>query len=180
MSNLLAFLPFFQASAPAPPPQPAIHRYVINRQLDRNFGSTPASGGGNVSPDTFIHDGDSWEVWQVIPFLGQGVVSGDRIGDARLHLRDRSISRSAMQLGDMPDRIIITANTFAESPWTFTRPTAANKFTSPGSGNSARRSIDYEPSGRVPRASPAASGIARVPANGQGQTFTLTIEWDAN
>lgn len=141
---------------------------VISRTLDRSFGITPASGGGNVSPDTFTHEGANWELWQAIPFLGAGVVSGDRIGDARLHLRNRDKNRGQNLLTDMPRQIILTMDSWTNSPWTFNRPTAANKFTNVGSGNSARKGIDYEPV-RTPGANPAAEGIA------QGQSFTVTL-----
>ena len=152
--------------------------YSIARTLDRSFsnGSTPASGGGNVSPDIFDHNGQSWEVWQVIPFLGQGVVAGDAIGDCRVQLRNRAIGRNAMQLADMPARITLSAASgqtadWVGLPWEFTRPTSGTKFTSPGSGNNARRAIDYEPV-RNHLANAATEGIA------QGETFTITLYFD--
>ena len=167
MDSLALAAPFFQAAAPAP----SGDSYSLDRTLDRSFGTTPASGGGNVSPQTFEHEGATWQVWQVIPFLGNTVVSGDRIGDCRVQLRDRSIGRNQMQLADMPDRIVISGDAFIGLPWEFTRPTSNAKFTSPGSGNSARRAIDYEPV-HSPASSPANAGIA------QGESFTITIHFD--
>lgn len=145
-----------------------VDSYSFTRTLDRSFGVTPASGGGNVEPQEFEHGGQDWELWQVIPFLGQGVVSGDRIGDCRIQLRNRSINRGAMQLSDMPERVVLTRDGWTGSPWTFNRPTANNKFTNVATGNSARKGIDYEPA-RDPAANPAADGIA------QGQEFTITL-----
>ena len=156
-------------------PASSVPTFDISRTLDRTFNpGTPASGGGNVEPDTFTHvgnDGDAsatWQLWQVIPFLNQGVVSADRAGDARIHLRDRSVSRGNNQLANMPSQIIITRDGWTGSPWVFNRPTAGSKFTNAGSGNSARKSIDYEPV-RAHGANPAAEGIV------QGQTFTVRL-----
>ena len=156
---------------PPPPPEPTGDSYSLMRTLDRSFGTTPASGGGNLQPQTFEHDDDTWQVWQVIPFLGNTVVSGDRIGDCRVQLRDTSIGRNQMQLADMPDRVTIESDVFNGTPWEFTRPTSNAKFSSPGSGNNARRAIDYEPV-HSPAASPSAAGIA------QGETFTVTLHFD--
>ena len=155
-------------------------RYIFDRTLDRTWGAgagaTPGSGGGNVSPDEFTHDGDTWQLWQVVPFLG-AAVGAPSTGDCRIHLRDRSIGRGAMQLANMPDRVILSAvgddtADWTGLPWTFTRPTANNKFTNVGSGGSARKGIDYEPVHAL-GANPGAVGIA------QGETFTCTLEWDA-
>ena len=173
MSLLLWATQAIQAAAP-----PGIERYVIARTLDRTFaGDTPASGGGNVPPDVFMRGDDTWQLYQVVPFLGVGV-SPRTIGDCRIHIRDRSISRNQMELADMPDRVILSAAAgqtadWTDLPWIFTRPTANNKFTSPGSGSSARRSVDYEPERSIAGGVNASSlGIA------QGETFTITLEWD--
>ena len=152
---------------------PSPQSYSITRTLDRTFTDTPASGGGNVSPDEFEHNGQTWELWQAIPFLGSGV-GPPSVGDARVHLRNRAIGRNAMQLADMPSRIEISAGAGQSAdwtglPWSFSRPTAANKFTSPGSGNAARRGIDYEPDRNVAGQTPASLGIT------QGETFTVTF-----
>ena len=162
MVSLEAVVPFFV--------QQDESSFTITRNLDRSFSDTPASGGGNVTPDTFLYKGQSWEVWQVIPFLGTNVFP-PTVGDCRVHLRNRAISRDAMQLGDMPRQVVVKRDGWVQSPWTFTRPTSESKFTSPGTGDDvARRSIDYEPVRSV-LANPTASGIA------QGQTFTITIEF---
>lgn len=161
-SNLLRAVPFFMMAA-----APDVSVFTLQRTLDRTFTDTPASGGGNAEPDTFMYKGQQWEVWQVVPFLGSGVAPVTR-GDIRLHLRNRAISRSAMQLADMPAMIEVSNAAWTGSPWVGSRPASASKFTNVGSGNSARRSIDYEPT-RSPLVSPSASGVA------QGQTFTLKI-----
>ena len=141
--------------------------YTLDRTLDRTFTDTPASGGGNVEPQTFTHNGQSWEVWQVIPYLGPGV-GPPSVGDARVHLRNRAIDRDSMQLADMPPSIVLSGADWTELPWTFTRPTDAAKFTSPGSGEAARRGIDYEPE-RAIGANPTTEGIA------QGETFQIAL-----
>lgn len=156
-------LPFFVAA-------PSGVSYEFTRTLDRTFTDTPASGGGNVEPQTFTHEGDAWELWQVVPYLGSGV-GPQSVGDCRIQLRNRSISRGAMELADMPDRVVLVQNTWNKSPWEFTRPTANNKFSNVATGNSARRAIDYEPV-RTPGANPTAEGVA------QGETFTITLYWD--
>ena len=153
-------------------------RQEFNRTLDRTWGSgnaaTPGSGGGNVQPDRWEYLGDSWELWQVVPFLGTGAgVSGDRIGDCRIHIRNRDVNRGSMQLTSLPDRVILTRDGWTGSPWEFTRPTSNSKFTNAGSGNSARKSADYEPV-HTPGANPTAVGIS------QGQTFTATLIWEAS
>ena len=148
--------------------------YTFTRTLDRTWGSgaaaTPGSGGGNVTAQTFEHEDEDWELWQVVPYLGTGV-NPPGVGDCRIQLRNRDINRGSMQLADMPDRVVITRDGWANSPWTFNRPTANNKFTNVASGNSARKGIDYEPV-RTVGANPAAEGIA------QGQTFTVALHWD--
>ena len=149
--------------------------YSIDRTLDRSFGTTPASGGGNVEPDTFTYDGDTWQLWQVVPFIGSNV--GSNVGDCRIQLRDTSIGRGQNLLVNMPDRIRISkrdsdaTDPFIGLPWNFTRPTSNSKFSSPGSGNNARRAIDYEPI-HTPASSPANAGIA------QGESFTITLFFD--
>ena len=161
MVSLGAVAPFFV--------QRGESSFTITRNLDRSFVGTPASGGGNVTPDKFTYKGQSWEVWQVVPFLGSGV-SPITVGDLRVHLRNRAISRDAMLLADMPRRVIAARDGWVGTPWICDRPTNESKFTSPGSGDEARRSIDYEPVRSV-LANPSISGVA------QGQTFTITIEF---
>ena len=173
MSNLALAVPFFIATAAPPPPTTS---YTIARTLDRTFVDTPASGGGNISPDTFTHNGQSWEVWQVVPYLGSGVSPVQR-GDARVHIRNRNVRRNDMELSDLPERITIFAAAgqtadWVQLPWNFTRPTNTAKFSRPGGGNSARVSADYEPAGRTPLANASVSGIA------QGETFSITLFFD--
>lgn len=148
--------------------------YTFALTLDRTFTDTPASGGGNVQPQTFEHLGQNWELWQVIPFLGAGTSPND-VGDCRVQLRNRSIGRGAMQLADMPDKVVISAEDaqtadWTNLPWTFTRP-AANKFANVANGSGARKRIDYEPEHTV-AANPAAAGIA------QGESFTITLHFE--
>lgn len=161
-------LPFFA------PQTPAGDSYTFQRTLDRTWGSgpnaTPGSGGGNVDPQRFTHNGNAWELWQVVPYLGS-TVGPTTVGDCRIQLRNRDVSRGQNQLTDMPDRIELIRTGWVGSPWAFTRPTANNKFTNVGSGNSARKGIDYEPS-RTVGANPQAEGIA------QGQDFTVILYWD--
>lgn len=145
---------------------------TISRTLDRSFGtggSTPASGGGNVSPDTFVNDGTNWELWQVIPYLGAGVVGSDDFGDCRVQLRNRDKGVGQSTLAEMPRQVILTMDNWSGSPWTFNRPTSNAKFSTAGNNNANRRRvIDYEPA-RTPGANAAAEGIA------QGQSFTVTL-----
>ena len=143
--------------------------YEFARTLDRTFTDTPASGGGNVDPQQFVHAGANWELWQVVPYLGAGV-GPPTVGDCRVQLRNRDKSRGQNELADMPDQVIVKRDGWANSPWTFTRPTAGNKFSNVASGNSARKAIDYEPDRSV-GANPTAEGIA------QGQDFTVTLIW---
>lgn len=147
-------------------PPPGI---TFTRTLDRTFTDTPASGGGNVEPERFMHEGANWELWQVVPFLGSGV-GPTTVGDCRVQLRNRDKTRGQNELEDMPDDVIVAQDSWTGSPWRFTRPTANNKFSNVASGNSARKAIDYEPE-RTPGANPTAEGIA------QGQTFTITLIW---
>lgn len=152
-----------------PAPAPAETFYDLMPTLDRTFsGDTPAAGGGNTSPLTFVHDGDTWQLWQTIPYLGVGVTSEANRGRCRLHLRDTSIARDAMTLGMMPSSLILTHASWTNSPWTFTRPTSSATFGSPGGGNAARRSLDYIPV-RTPQAAASVEGIV------QGQTFTIRL-----
>lgn len=170
MSLLLWASQVLKRAAARPP------SFTIARTLDRTFVDTPASGGGNVSPDTFVYNGQTWEVWQVVPFLAPGVSPIQR-GDCRVHIRNRAISRDAMQLADMPVRVVLSAASGQTAdwlglPWTFTRPTNTAKFTSPGSGNEARRSIDYERAiENRSTVTPTSLGIA------QGETFSITLEF---
>ena len=150
-------------------------RYDISRTLDRTWGpdainGTVGSGGGNVQPDRFIHEGQNWELWQVVPFINRNV--GSNVGDCRIHLRNRDINRGDMELEDMPDQVVLTMANWKDSPWTFNRPTSSSKFNNVGSGNSARKGIDYEPVRSI-GANPAAEGIA------QGQDFTATLIWES-
>ena len=144
--------------------------YRLSRTIDRTFTDTPASGGGNVAPQTFTHEGNTWQCWQVIPFLGSGV-GPPSVGDCRVQLRNRGLSRGQNILEDMPSRVVLTQSGWTNSPWEFTRPTASNKFTSPGSGNNARRAIDYEPV-RSPGSTPAAEGVA------MGDNFTIDLYFE--
>ena len=162
----------FSARRAAPPVLPDA---TIALTLDRTFTDTPAAGGGNVSPETFVYEGDNWQLWQVVPFLG-AAVGPRQVGDCRVQLRDRSIGRGAMQLADMPARIRLSAAAgqtadWTGLPWEFTRPTDAAKFSNSGSGNNARKSIDYEPARDVAGQTPAGVGIA------QGETFTVELFW---
>ena len=150
--------------------------FTLARTLDRTWGSgagaTPGSGGGNVSPQTFVHNGETWQLWQVVPFLGSGV-SPPSVGDCRVQLRNRAKNRGSNLLEDMPTRIILSIGAgdtadWTGLPWTFTRPTANNKFTNVASGNNARKGIDYEPV-HTPAANPGAAGIA------QGESFRITL-----
>ena len=150
--------------------------YAVVRTLDRTFTDTPASGGGNVTPDEFEHDGNTWEVWQVVPFLG-AAVSAAGVGRCRVHLRNREVGRNAMQLTDMPARFVVSAEgaqtaDWTDLPWEFTRPSSGATFTSPGSGNAARRSLDYDPVRNVSGLTPAGVSVT------QGETFTVTFYFD--
>ena len=149
---------------------PAPSGIAIMRTLDRSWGNTPGSGGGNVEPDRFMYGGANWELWQVVPFLGTSV-SPPGVGDCRVHLRNRDKSRGQNLLTDMPVRVVLSGADWVQLPWEFTRPSAANKFTNVGSGNSARKGIDYEPTRSV-LANPSISGIA------QGETFTITLHFE--
>ena len=155
---------------------PTVISYTLSRTLDRTWGSgagaTPGSGGGNVPAQTFVHEGDTWELWQVVPFLGSAV-SPPSAGDCRIQLRNRAVNRGSMVLSDMPTKITLLMGSgdtadWTGLPWTFTRPTANNKFTNVGSGNSARKGIDYEPEHSL-GANPTAVGIA------QGESFRITL-----
>lgn len=157
---------------------PSRPSFTLARTLDRTWGSgagaTPGSGGGNVPAQTFVHNGATWELWQVVPFLGSAV-SPPSVGDCRVQLRDRSVGRGQNQLENMPSRIILSIGSgdtadWTGLPWTFTRPSASNKFTNVGSGQSARKGIDYEPVHTV-GANPTAVGIA------QGESFRITLEF---
>lgn len=166
MSNLLLALPFFIASEDVP-------SFSFARTLDRTWTDTPGSGGGNVEPDTFEYEGENWELWQVVPFLGSSV-GPINIGDCRVQLRNRSINRGQMELEDMPSRVILSSvgdqtADWTNLPWEFNRPSANNKFSNVGSGNSARKGIDYEPVRDISGATPTSLGIA------QGEIFTATL-----
>lgn len=147
--------------------------FTINVTLDRTFsGDTPAAGPrspspGTFNPWTFTYQGDSWELWQAIPFLGTAVSSS--VGYCRIQLRNRAVLRNAMQLTDMPDRVVLSNADWAELPWEFTRPSSG--LGSPGGEPNARRSLDYIPT-RTPGAAASAEGIA------QGETFDITLHWD--
>ena len=139
--------------------------------LDRTFTDTPTYGGGNRQPLRFIHDGENWELWQVIPYVGQGVGPAASVGDCRLQLRNRDKNRGQNLLTDMPDRVTIESDDFVGTPWTYTRGTANADFGNVASGNSARKSVNYNPDFDI-AANPAAAGIA------QGETLTITLHWD--
>ena len=166
MSSLLLWAQAaLKAAAMAGGPQ-----FTINVELDRTFsGDTPAAGprspsAGVFNPWTFTHEGNSWELWQAIPFLGSAV-SGN-VGYCRIQLRNRAVLRNAMQLSDMPTRIVISGQDWSDLPWEFTRP--ASGLGSPGGEPNARRSLDYVPA-RTPGANAAAEGIA------QGESFDITM-----
>ena len=169
-----ALLAAIIAGQAAPPPGPT--RYTFDVTLDRTFSaSTPAWGpvrsGGQFQPEEFVYAGENWELWQVIPFIGAGIGNGNQRG-ARVHLRNRDVSRGNMTLESCPDRIILTRSEWTGSPWTFTRGTLAVDFFNAGSGNAARRQVNYYPSGRVPGVSAAADGVS------QGDAFEVALEWD--
>ena len=169
MSNLL--LPFFIAEETG-------NVITLNRTMDRVFsGTTPASGGGNVPPSVFTHEGNEWRLYQVIPFLGQGVVPANRNGHLRVHLRDRSVNRGEMTLASMPDRIEISGASWTGLPWTFKKPTSEATFTNAGSGNAARKSLDYIPD-RQPLASASASGISLDTSPQNRETFVIKLFFD--
>ena len=164
MNNLLLWA---HAALDAEIVTPSGGGYTITMTLDRTFSDTPAAGGGNVSPQTFTHNGHNWELWQVVPFIGIGV-DNQRVGNCRVQLRNRNVNRDAMQLVEMPSSIILTQSGWASSPWTFNRPTDSSKFFNVGSGNASRKGIDYEPASTV-AANPSAAGVS------QGQTFTIQL-----
>ena len=166
MSNLGLLLALVANKAA---PVPSGETYGFNMTLDRTFGITPAAGGGNVPPQTFEREGDTWQLWQVVPFLA-GVGEIQR-GDCRVQLRDTSIGRGQNLLENMPDRVTLSMADWTGLPWEFRRPTNSAKFTNAGSGNNARKAVDYEPT-RAVGASPAAEGIA------QGETFRVELHWD--
>lgn len=159
------------SGGPGPQP-PAPTSYRIERTLDRTFTDTPGSGGGNVSPDEFEHEGDSWQLWQVLPFVGASVDSG-AVGRCRIQIRDRSVGRGQNLLENMPTRIELSASgaetaDWTGLPWAFTR--SAENFRNVGSGNAARKSVDYLPTRSIPAGqTPAQAGV------GQGETFTITL-----
>ena len=149
---------------------------TLARTLDRTWGSgagaTFGSGGGNVAAQEFVNDGTNWELWQVVPFLGSAV-SPPSVGDCRIQLRNRDKSRGQNLLTEMPSQIRLFAGSgdtadWTGLPWVFNRPTAANKFTNVGSGNGARKGIDYEPVHTI-GANPGAVGIA------QGESFRIAL-----
>ena len=170
MSSLAFLLPFFA------PKEPVGDNYEFDLTLDRTFsGDTPAYGGGNVDPLTFEHDGNNWELWQVIPFVGASVGT---VGECRIQLRNRSENRGQNTIDEMPDRITITSSSFNNTPWEFTRPTANNDFFNVGGGQNARKGINYIPV-RTPEANIAAAGIAVCnPANAPCESFKFTLHWD--
>lgn len=156
---------------------PIVPSYTFARMLDRAWGSgagtTPGSGGGNVSPDEFQHEGNRWQLYQVVPFIG-AAVSAAGVGRCRVHLRNRGVNRGAMTLGSMPSRIIISATAgqtadWTDLPWEFIRPATGATFSNPGSGNSARKSLDYNPVRNIGGLNPTSAGVAR------GETFTVTL-----
>ena len=169
MSNLLRTA-MMMAVAGAVPPAPS--GITISRTLDRTFTDTPASGGGNVSPSTFVVDGVNWELWQVLPFVGSGVANTNRArGDCQVQLRNRDIGRGQNTLEMMPSRIILTHDSWTGSPWEFNRGTGGSAITNVGSGNGARVGVTYLPV-HTPGISPASVGVQ------QGQTFTIELFFD--
>ena len=145
-------------------------RYTFTVTLDRTFTDTPTYGGGNVDPLRFVHDGENWEVWQIIPHLGAAVDSSNR-GQSRIQIRNRSKGRGQNTLAEMPDRMIIESAQFNGTPWEFHKTTNAGQFTNTGSGNPARKTL-YFIAQFSPASSPANAGIA------QGESMTVTFIWD--
>lgn len=155
---------------------PVVPSYSFSRTLNRTFSGHPTWGGGNVSdPANFVHNGDSWRLYQVIPFSGPAI--GGVLGDCRIHLRDRSIGRGQNTLESFPTRLEISKGAddtadWTGLPWTFTRTTSQSRFMNAGSGGQARKQVGYVADRPSPGASPAAVGIA------QGESFTVTLFFD--
>ena len=147
--------------------------YTLTLTLDRTFTDTPAAGPNIGAHPTFVHDGKTWEVWQVIPFLGPAI-GGTTLGDLRFQTRIMGEAASTLALTDMPATITVANDRWTGSPWTFTRPTAAAKFGTSGSSDAVRRRAEYEPSGRTPSGTPAQSGVVQQIST-VNQTFTATF-----
>ena len=159
-------------------PPSSTKSYSVRRTIDKAFGATLASGGGSVTPDTFMHGGVSWELWQVVPIIGANV-SASGVGDCRIQLRNRGKGRGQNLLSEMPSSIKISKETGDSAnwtilPWTFYRPAASEalKFSNVGSGNSARKAVDYESDN-----SPWISSSAEAKIS-NGDTFTITMYFD--
>lgn len=148
--------------------------YQLNMSTDRIFTDTPAAGPNVGSIPTFDHDGDTWEVWQIIPFLGASIV-GTTLGDLRFQGRIEGQSAASLNLADLPDVITVTRAEWTGSPLSFTRPTSGAKYRTAGSGGSIRRVADYTPTRAVIGASPAALGISGPPPPGQADNFDVTF-----
>lgn len=168
-SRLAALLPFFaQPSGPAPT------IYSATRTLDRSFSGFPVWGGGNVNNNPagnrrfdYEHGGQSFEVWQIIPFDGPAI--GGTLGNAKIQLRNRDRNRGTNMLSEAPDSIRISGADWTGLPWTFTRTTNESQFTNVASGNSARKAVVYVADRASVGASPSAVGIA------EGESFTIDL-----
>ena len=142
--------------------------YSLDMTLDRTFpGGTPAAGPNVGSQPTFVHDGDTYQIWQVIPNINPATVAG---AGGRCRLQATIIGQAAqtVELSDFPDELELSHSGWTGSPWRFARPTSG--ITTAG-GN--RRVVDYTPVGRTP-STPAADGVA------QGQTFTAKFIFKAS
>lgn len=147
-------------------PEPT--RFTFTRTIDRNWGETFGSGGG-ADPTEFVYNGVNWELYQIVPFVGANIVTSQRAqGDCYVQMRNRDISRGAMTVDMLPDRIIIARSEWLQSPWMFNRTT---RFGNVGSGNNARVGAGYAPT-RTPASTPSAEGISN------GDAFQITLEWD--
>ena len=166
MGNLALLAPLFAAATAAPPPPPT---YSATRTLDRSFSGFPAWGGGNVDAQRFdfSHNGEDWELWQVVPFDGAAIGGG--LGNCRIQLRNRSKNRGQNTLAEMPTSIVLRGADWTGLPWTFTRTTNGSQFTNVASGNSARKAVAYIPDRANPGTSPSNVGIQ------QGESFTIDL-----
>ena len=183
MSLLLWAGNVLKRKGPAPPPPP-VPSYAFSRALDRTFSGHPVWGGGNVNNSgsgnrrraDFEHDGQMFEIWQVIPFDGPAI--GGVLGACTIQIRNRSKNRGQNTLEEMPTRITLSAEggdtaDWTGLPWSFTRGTGgAARFGNVSSGNSARVRVQYLADRPSVGASPAAVGIA------QGESFTFTAFFD--
>ena len=171
--NLALLMPFLQEQDP-----PGIF-FQTTKTIDRAFSGHPAWGGGNVGSDAFdfMHLGERWRLYQVIPFDGpaiQGV-----LGNARIHIRNRDKGRGQNTLAEMPTKLTLSGADWTGLPWTFTRTTSNAGFSNAGSGNTARKSVVYTADRNIPAGTTAASlGIADPTQPGQsGESFTIRLDF---